>query len=75
MSLSEKRLRFLNLSKKEILVLGFLKEGKTSGEIASILQITERTVNFHVNNIVQKLNAKNRTHAVAIALTERLIDI
>lgn len=65
----------MNLSKKEILVLGFLKEGKTSGEIASILQITERTVNFHVNNIVQKLNAKNRTHAVAIALTERLIDI
>jgi DNA-binding CsgD family transcriptional regulator len=63
------------LSKKEIEVLSWIKEGKSSWDISMILRISERTVNFHVNNIVTKLNAKNRTHAVAIAVAERLLDI
>jgi LuxR family transcriptional regulator, quorum-sensing system regulator CviR len=65
----------LILSKREIEVLSWLKEGKTSWEIARILQITERTVNFHVRNIMKKLDANNRTHAVAIAVADRLFDV
>jgi LuxR family transcriptional regulator, quorum-sensing system regulator CviR len=65
----------LNLSKKEIEVLSWLKEGKTSWEIATILLISERTVNFHVGNVIKKLDAKNRTHAVAIAVAEQLLDV
>ena len=55
-------------------VLGWLKEGKTSWEIAVLLQISERTVNFHVANIMKKMDAKNRTQAVAIALSKGLMD-
>ena len=65
----------LILSKREIEVLSWIKEGKTSWEIARILLISERTVNFHVRNVIKKLDAKNRTHALAIAVAERLIDI
>jgi DNA-binding CsgD family transcriptional regulator len=64
----------LILSKREIEVLSWLKEGKTSWEIARILRISERTVNFHVGNILKKLDANNRTHAVALAVTGQFID-
>ncbi len=63
------------LTNKEIEVLEWLKQGKSSWEISVILLISERTVNFHVNNIVKKLNATNRIHAVAIACNSRLLDI
>ena len=63
------------LSQKEKEVLKWLKEGKTSWEISVILRISERTVNFHINNIKQKLEAVSRTHALAIAIEQGLIDI
>ena len=63
------------LSQKEKEVLEWLKEGKTSWEISVILGISERTVNFHINNIKQKLEAVSRTHALAIAIEQGLIDI
>jgi DNA-binding CsgD family transcriptional regulator len=71
---TNKGTRQVTLSNKEIEVLSWLKEGKSSWDISVIMRISERTVNFHVNNIIAKLDAMNRTHAVAIALTERLID-
>lgn len=40
-----------------------------------ILGISERTVKFHVGNIMQKLDATTRAHAVAIALEQGLVDI
>lgn len=51
------------LSNREIAVLRWTADGKTSSEISSILNITERTVNFHINNVVTKLNAANKTSA------------
>ena len=63
------------LSKREKEVLKWLKEGKTSWEISLILQISERTVNFHINNIKLKLNAVSRGQALAIAMEQGLIDI
>lgn len=52
------------LSNREIEVLRWTAEGKTSNEVADILRITERTVNFHINNAMVKLNANNKTAAV-----------
>jgi len=60
------------LSKREKEVLSWLKEGKSSWDIATILNISERTVNFHVSNIMQKLNAVSRTQAVAVAIEKGL---
>jgi len=62
--LPESDLRF---SRREIAVMRWTAEGKTSGEIAEILRITERTVNFHIGNVITKLNAANKT-AAAIRL-------
>lgn len=52
------------LSNREIEVLRWTAEGKTSNEVADILRIAERTVNFHINNTMVKLNANNKTAAV-----------
>ena len=64
--LNNLRLRSL-LTKREGEVLEWLKQGKSSWEISMILNISERTINFHINNIMKKLNASNRIHAVAKA--------
>lgn len=55
------------LTDREFTVLDWLKEGKTNWEIAAILEISERTVKFHVANIREKLSASSRSHAVALA--------
>jgi LuxR family quorum-sensing system transcriptional regulator SolR len=51
------------LSRREIAVLRWTADGKTAGEISCILNISERTVNFHINNVITKLNAANKTSA------------
>lgn len=56
------------LTKKEVEVLHWVKEGKSTWEISVILQCSSRTVNFHVNNIKKKLNSISRAQAVAIGL-------
>lgn len=55
------------LSHREIEVLDWLKRGKTSWDIARILSISERTVNYHVYNIIEKLDVTNRLQAVSEA--------
>ena len=61
------------LTERETEILRWLMEGKTSWDIGKILSISERTVKFHVNNTLVKLNAVNRTHAVAKAILRNLI--
>ena len=61
------------LTIREVEVLKWLKEGKSSFEVSMILNISEKTVNFHCNNIMRKLDAVNRVQAVAIALEKRFI--
>lgn len=53
----------VELSDREIEVLRWTAEGKTSSDVSEIMQITVRTVNFHVNNILIKLGASNKTAA------------
>ncbi len=57
----------IKLSDREIDVLRWTAEGKTSAELAEILNISERTVNFHINAVVTKLGACNKTSAAVRA--------
>lgn len=51
------------LSAREIEVLRWTADGKTSSEVGMIMNIAERTVNFHVNSALEKLGAVNKTSA------------
>ncbi|MCU7853412.1 MAG: LuxR family transcriptional regulator [Candidatus Thiodiazotropha sp. (ex Monitilora ramsayi)] len=62
------------LTPKEMETLNWVKRGKTTWEIAKIQGISERTVKFHVGNILRKLDANSRTQAVAIALEMGFLD-
>jgi LuxR family quorum sensing-dependent transcriptional regulator len=62
------------LTSREAEVLTWVARGKSAWEIGEILHIAKRTVDEHVQTAVRKLGAANRTHAVAIAVRELLID-
>lgn len=64
----------IDLTGREKEVLQCLKYGRTSRGTANILGITERTVKFHICNIIRKLKAENRTQAVVMALEGGLLD-
>lgn len=64
-----------NLSKKEAYVLALSAEGKTASEIAEVLHVSVNTVNFHIKNCLEKLKAKNKTHAVAKAILLNLLSL
>ena len=61
------------LSAREKEVLKWLSEGYRNDRIADRLNISNATVNFHMTSIKRKLGAKTREHAIAIALTQKLI--
>jgi len=65
----------VRLSPREHEVIKWLKQGKTTWEISVILCISERTVKFHICNIMHKLNATTRSHAIAVAIEQGLIDV
>jgi transcriptional regulator EpsA len=56
------------LSDRQKQILRWLHEGKTNWEIAQILEITEKNVKYHVEQIFTKLEVRNRTQAVGKAL-------
>ena len=57
-----------DLTEREIEVLRVLADGNSNKMIAEALHISEDTVKAHIKNILQKLDASDRTHAVTIAL-------
>jgi DNA-binding NarL/FixJ family response regulator len=64
-----------SLSLREIEVLRLVASGNANKIIAAHLSITEETVKGHVKNILAKLGANDRTHAVTIGLKRGIIDI
>jgi len=61
------------LSKRERQVLEYLANGRSNKEIGAILYVSELTVKGHVRSILEKLDAKGRSEAIAIALNRGLI--
>jgi DNA-binding CsgD family transcriptional regulator len=62
-----------NLTKREIEVVKWTAQGKTSSEIAAILSLSDHTVNAYMNNAIKKLECVNRTQLVAKAIRLKLI--
>ena len=61
------------LTARELEVLHWVACGKTSGEIAEIVALSDHTVNSYMNNAMRKLDCVNRTHLVAKAMRLHLI--
>jgi DNA-binding NarL/FixJ family response regulator len=65
-------LAFQALSGREIEVLALLSEGKTNGEIAQALSLSEKTVGNHVSAIFSKLDFTNRIEAATYAVRHHI---
>jgi DNA-binding NarL/FixJ family response regulator len=64
-----------SLTNRELEVLRLIRDGFRNKQIADQLSIAEVTVNFHIRNLVDKLGANDRTHALMIALRRGLLQI
>jgi DNA-binding NarL/FixJ family response regulator len=62
------------LTAREREILALLADGMSNNDVAQKLFISQETVKSHVRHILTKLEADTRTHAVAIALREAIID-
>ena len=63
------------LTPREIDVLRLIARGNANKIIAAELSLTEETVKSHIRNILSKLGANDRTHAVAIGLKRGIIEL
>jgi DNA-binding NarL/FixJ family response regulator len=63
------------LTAREIDVLRLIAAGNANKQIGAQLSLTEETVKGHVKNILAKLDANDRTHAVTIGLRRGIIEI
>ena len=70
--LTKERENMLTAREREILQL--LADGMSNADVAAKLFISQETVKSHVRHILSKLEADTRTHAVAIALRQAIID-
>src|SRR5579862_196817 len=64
-----------HLSAREIDVLRLIAAGNANKQIAGLLGIAEETVKSHITNILAKLGANDRTHAVTTALKRGIIEL
>lgn len=63
------------LSDRDVDVLALSAEGLTNREIAQRLEITTHTVSGHVANAIERMGARNRLHAVVLAIKADILDI
>lgn len=63
------------LTSRELEVLRFVRDGYRNKQIADRLAISENTVNFHLKNLMMKLGANDRTHAVTLAQRRGLLSL
>jgi DNA-binding response OmpR family regulator len=71
---TEVRPKLANLNDREVEMLTWVARGKTSAQIAGMLGLAKRTVDFHLDNARNKLGAVTRTEAVVKAAFGRLIE-
>jgi len=67
--------RTSTLSSSELRVLALVAEGGSTEETAEALSLSPHTVRTHMRNVMRKLEASSRAHAVAIAIREAAIEI
>jgi DNA-binding NarL/FixJ family response regulator len=65
----------VGLTDREIEALGWAARGKSTTDIAVLMAISERTVKFHIDNVIRKLNVSSRTQAAAKAAVMGLIKV
>lgn len=63
------------LTVRELEILRLISDGHANKQIADRLGIGEATVKSHVTNILEKLQANDRTHAVTIGLRRGMIEL
>jgi DNA-binding NarL/FixJ family response regulator len=63
------------LTARELEILKLIAQGNANKEIAAQLSVREDTVKSHVGNILDKLGANDRTHAVTIGLKRGIIEL
>lgn len=64
-----------NLTDQEMDVLRLIQVGNRNKQIADQLTLTENAVNFHIKNILDKLQANDRAHAVSIAIRRGMLNV
>jgi DNA-binding NarL/FixJ family response regulator len=64
-----------DLSAQEVRVITLMSAGRSNREIGEVLGITEATIKYHVSEILAKLEANDRTHAVVIALQRGILHL
>ena len=69
------RLRQQALTGRELEVLQLIADGRRNKEIASILRISEETIQGHIKNILAKLEVHDRTEAVTLGIRRGIIHI
>jgi two-component system, NarL family, response regulator len=62
-------------SARELEVLRLIAQGRGNKEIAAALRVSDETVKSHVSNLMQKLHAQDRAHAVTEAIRMGLIEV
>ena len=63
----------VHLTTRQVQVLTLVAAGKTDNEIAMQLHLSTSTVNYHVEQIRERLQARSRAQAVALALQRGII--
>lgn len=74
MKLAE-RLSSPQLTERETQILELMVQGKSNTEMAGGLYISENTIKFHINNILIKLDVKNRGQAIVAAIQRGIIKV
>jgi LuxR family transcriptional regulator, quorum-sensing system regulator SolR len=64
-----------NLTSRELEILKWVKHGKNNTEISELISVSTKTIEYHIGNILKKLDASNRTAAVVIALRNKLLPL
>lgn len=63
------------LTEREVEVMRYIAEGNSNREVGALLSVTEDTIKARVKSILLKLHARDRTHAVTIAVRRGLLQL